>query len=234
MPSTPKKNGRESRPDANNGDSMPAGRSLTEEQQAAIERVRHGADVLKNIAVPAAMCSIFNLKTEVSPGGIKVFADDFIQEAGDPSDPLERTMVQHVLLAHGRLIQLHTQAAEAKTAEAMTLCNAAAARLTSEMRQLILAIKRYREPTGPRTTTVVHKIGRIDQQNVSGGDQAVSFSREDAPEGRVGMTCREIEMDGRMELPDEFNHIETGEESPSLSRRQTRCSDEGALDRRPT
>jgi len=106
---------------------------------------------------------------DVGPSGFKVYLDRLLKDSGNPSDPIERMMIEQLALAHHRIAQLHVQAAEADTVDAAKQYMSVAIRLTGELRRMSLAIKQYRQPTTTKQFTV------IKQQNVATGDQQVAY-----------------------------------------------------------
>jgi hypothetical protein len=82
-------------------------------------------------------------RTETEILGYDRYVTDLLQEAGNPSDPVERMLVEQLVLAHHKIGSLHAEAAGAK-GTAAALCNAAAARLMAEFRKSALALKTYR------------------------------------------------------------------------------------------
>ncbi len=141
----------------------PAGRLFDTQQEL-------DAQVVRTLLLPSALSAIIGCKT-VGKAGVKLAFDDFIEQAGAPTDPVEVCLLEQLFLVHNRLAMLQAQAAEAKTLEEAKVYNSAAARLLAEFRRLALAIRQYRQPTGSRTFSVIH------QQNVAtaGGQQEVKY-----------------------------------------------------------
>ena len=110
--------------------------------------------------------------------GSKAYFNTVLGEAGDPADPVERMMVEQLLLAHHRLAHLYTQADLAQTPEFARVLHGAANRLLGEFRRLALALRIYRQPPSSRSFSVVH------QQNVvAGGSQRVEYVDQSSPAG---------------------------------------------------
>ncbi|MEI8374135.1 MAG: hypothetical protein WCJ35_15030 [Planctomycetota bacterium] len=142
---------------------------LTAMQQAAMEKAEHQADLIRDVAFAALIAGSVPFGKEVGGSGFKLYLDKLRRESGDPSDPIERMMVEQIAMAHFRIGQLHARAESAKTSEESKIFLGAAARLTSEFRRLALALKQYREPNGKRQFTVVR------QQNVSAAGQQIAY-----------------------------------------------------------
>jgi hypothetical protein len=117
------------------------------------------------------MASSIAVGNGVTASGFKVYLDRLLEQAGDPSDPLERMMVQQIALAHHRIAQLHAKAAEARTVDAAKQYSVVAIRLTGEARRMFLAVKQYRQQSGTKFTVV-------KQQNLSTAGQQIAYLDE--------------------------------------------------------
>ena len=73
----------------------------------------------------------------------KVYLDRLIQDAGNPSNPVQRMMLEQLALAHYRFGQLQVQASGAKTIEGVKIYSSAASRLLGEFRRTALALHAY-------------------------------------------------------------------------------------------
>jgi hypothetical protein len=88
------------------------------------------------------------------------FLDRFLEESGNPSDALERLLLEQVAFGAMRVADLHAQAARAQSVEGAKVFAAAASRLLSEVRRLALAVKVYRARTPADAEMVrVAKVG---------------------------------------------------------------------------
>jgi hypothetical protein len=116
------------------------------QQQAHCLRERTAAGYLY-----ASNAGIFQGTLEVA--GYDQYVTDLVQEAGAPSDPIERMLVEQLALAHHNLGRLHVEAAASKGTAEAALLNAAVARLLSEFRKTALALKSYRTPCVSSTAT---------------------------------------------------------------------------------
>ena len=142
---------------------------LTAQQYAALSKAEREADIIQDVLFAASMAGSISAGDSVSSSGFKVFLERLLKQAGDPTDPVERMMIEQLALAHYRIAQLHVQAAKADTVDAAKQYSAMAIRLTGELRRMSLAIKQYRQPTSTKHFTVVR------QQNVSNGNQQVAY-----------------------------------------------------------
>jgi hypothetical protein len=112
-------------------------------QHAAAQRAAHQADGLRNCVIPAMMASAFPALAQFSAAGFKVHLERTLADMGNPTDPVERMMIEQLVLAHFRVAQLHVDAGYCKGAEGMKLYTAATARLLGEFRRTALALRAY-------------------------------------------------------------------------------------------
>jgi hypothetical protein len=75
----------------------------------------------------------------------KAYLDTFLKDAGSPTDPVERMLLEQLALAHHAIGRLHFRAGTSESLDAVTTCHAAAARLQAEFRRTSLALQAYRE-----------------------------------------------------------------------------------------
>jgi len=150
---------------------------LNVEQQAAQAKAESEADIIEHAVFAASMASSVAVGNGVTASGFKRYLDRLLEQSGNPTDPIERMMIQQVALAHFRIAQLHARADKAKTVDAAKQYTAVAIRLTGELRRMGLAIQRYRQP--PKKKFVV-----VQQQNLSAGDQQIAYlDKSDAESG---------------------------------------------------
>jgi hypothetical protein len=112
-------------------------------QHAAAQRAAHQAEGLRTCVIPAMMASAFPALAQFSAAGFKVHLERTLADLGNPSDPVERMMIEQLVLAHFRVAQLHVDAGYCKDAEGMKLFTAATARLLGEFRRTALALRAY-------------------------------------------------------------------------------------------
>ena len=80
------------------------------------------------------------------------YLEKFLEEAGGPTDPIERLLLEQLAFAHHNTGRLYIDAAAATTIEEARVLNGAVVKLVAEIRHTALAVKAYREPSAPRTT----------------------------------------------------------------------------------
>lgn len=165
--------------------------SPVEEQQAAVDRARAEALLLEEKWTPVGLRSVLGFSPDdMSILGVRMF---LLKITSGVKDPVEKMLVQQFTVAHHRLFQLHTQAAETQNLEAVKVYNAAAARLQGEIRRLALAIRQYRAPVATRTFTVV------EQQNVA-TKQEVTYVAQGADQKKLH--SHDIEQGSNADGPD--------------------------------
>jgi hypothetical protein len=158
----------------------PTERKLTAEQQVVMDRVQHKANVIRDLAFPAAMAGAIPVAKDVGTAAFKVYRDGLVKEAGSPTDPVEIMLIEQLALAHHRVAQLHVQAEQAKSVEEAKVFTMAAVRLTGELRRLALALSQYRQPLPKRQFTL------IKQQNLSRAGQQIAYlDRENESRAQV-------------------------------------------------
>jgi hypothetical protein len=109
---------------------------------------------------------------QIDQKAYRVYLDRLMRDAGNPSDPLERMIVEQLALCHHAIGRLHVKAAGSRSVQETTAYTAAAARLMAEHRRSTLALQTYRTPapvTSPGALTLIR------QQNVAVGEQQVAL-----------------------------------------------------------
>jgi hypothetical protein len=110
------------------------------------------AEAIKTAILPACLASALALDRNFDAQGYRTYLEDFVRDAGNPSDPVERLLLEQLGFAHLRVAQLHSNAAQAGQVEAARVYTSAAARLLAELRRLALAVKSYRQPASGEST----------------------------------------------------------------------------------
>ena len=83
---------------------------------------------------------------EVGPESYKHYLLKVLEDAGDPTDPIERMLIEQICLAHHNIGRLYIKAASAEHLEEARVYIGAAALLAGEFRRSISTLKSYREP----------------------------------------------------------------------------------------
>jgi hypothetical protein len=98
---------------------------------------------------PAQLGAALGLDDGVTDGA-RLFLAEFRQEAGSPTDPVERLLVDQLALTHLVIARLQAQAAEATQLEFKKLYFDTGVRLLGEIRQGALALQSYRNRSRQR------------------------------------------------------------------------------------
>ena len=153
----------------------------------ANDQIIKEAVAARDLITAASLSSVIGSQT-VGATAARLYLSSFLRDAGNPSDPVERLLLEQFVLAHHRLARLHVQAADAKDPEHMRIINAVSIRLLGELRRLGLAIRQYRLPPSGKSFSVIH------QQNVAaeGGNQKVSYADQST---KATLACRD-ELNG--------------------------------------
>ena len=101
--------------------------SLKHRPEARIVEEALPASVLATIAGPS-------LKQAVGPAGYKAYLDKFLEDSGNPKDPIERQWIEQLAWAHFSIGNVLAQAAAAGSPELVVALPAAASKLMAEHR----------------------------------------------------------------------------------------------------
>ena len=114
-------------------------------RQRALAPSEHYAAHLHETSGSAYLyCSMAQVFREVGPESFKLYLLKVMEDAGNPTDPIERMLVEQICLAHHNIGRLHVKAASAQSLEEARIYVGAAALLTGEFRRCVLALKAYR------------------------------------------------------------------------------------------
>jgi hypothetical protein len=86
------------------------------------------------------------LERSVSDDAATQYVDQFLKDAGSPTDPVERVLLQQLAILPHAIGRLHLQCRMAGSAEERMLYLSATTDYLAELRRLALALKDYREP----------------------------------------------------------------------------------------
>src|SRR5262249_35201294 len=146
--------------------------------------------------------------TQINNLAYRAYLKQLFHEVGNPSDPLERMVIEQLALAHHCIGRLHVKSASSKTMHEATAYIAAAARLMTEYRRSALALKTYRDPARAAHLTVVR------QQNVAVGDQQVALveggNKKQHPMPRLERSTQQSNEEGQL---DYVSNTETSQSS---------------------
>ena len=162
---------------------------LTAAQRAALNKAQQQANVVREAFFPSMMAAAIPVTKDIGASAFRLYLNQLLQDAGNPTDPIERMLLEQLALAHYRIAELHVQVEQSRTAEEVKVYSTAAVRLTGEFRRLALALRQYRQPLLPKRT-----VAFIKQQNVAAGDQQVAYLDQNAPQEQVPL----FSSDGRV------------------------------------
>lgn len=123
---------------------LPPNRAPLEVQATQIREIA-GSAYLRNSSL---MAGLFDATA------YKLFLDQLLEDCGNPSDPIERMMVEQLALAHHACGHLHVRAAQNLEYEGAVAYSAAASRLMAEFRRSALALKLLRTGASPALRAV--------------------------------------------------------------------------------
>jgi hypothetical protein len=140
------------------------------------------------------------------------YLQTLLAEAGNPSDPIERMLIEQIALAHHNIGRLYSRAANTQHLDQSKAYYAAAVRLLAEFRRSVLAWKKYREPASVRSFTVVKQQNLAQHQQVAFVEPAKGLQSCDLH----GEDSTNIDNSGMV-----TGVLQHGEESPSCCRSET-------------
>lgn len=121
------------------------------------------ADALREGIFPALMASALQLDKFLDTPAFKVFLKRLHEDAGSPTSPIARMMIEQLALAHFRIAQLQIKAAHAEGLEAAKIYNAMAARLLGEFRRSALALEFMSSRSSEPNTKARFKVMKMAQ-----------------------------------------------------------------------
>jgi hypothetical protein len=117
---------------------------LDSARHQAAQRAAAQADALRTAVVPGFMATALSLEKLFDPEAYRLYLQQLIKDAGSPSDPIEKMLLEQLALAHFRIADLQAHGGVAKGLEAIKLLNTMAARMLGEFRRTALALQAYR------------------------------------------------------------------------------------------
>jgi len=167
----------------------PAGRTpvsppLQPDEEArpkALPASEHFAAHLHETSASAYLyCSMAQVFREIGPESYKTYLIKVLKDAGNPSDPIERMLIEQICLAHHNIGRLHIKAASADNLEAERIYIGAAALMTGEFRRSITTLKTYREPSKiPVGKSEVADLDTKAVQNAVNGEVGTNTGDDD-------------------------------------------------------
>ncbi len=195
-PSKAEKKGRR----AGNADAKPA----TEPEPLPKEILAAQAANLKDLFAPAHLYIAISSSIAPSVGTdlFKVYRAKLLEEAGNPTDPIEVMLIEQLALSHFHIGRLHLKSCMAEHGPLVVAYADAATRLTAEFRRSALALEDYR----------LKQLSRKGQAPDMAGIATVELAMNDTPEEHNGRPSRakpkknatstEITTPGNEEMPE--------------------------------
>jgi hypothetical protein len=132
---------------------------LDADSHAAEQQAAQNAEVVDQSYLPTCMAAGVGLDGRFDSATFRVHLDRQLKEAGNPTDPIIRMLVEQFVFAHLRVAALHARAAAAESLEAVKIYSGATARLLAEVRRLGVTLQelRSRAPTAQKVR--LSKVG---------------------------------------------------------------------------
>jgi hypothetical protein len=150
------------------------------------------AVLARDFVIPAALSEIIGAE-RVSTLGAASYLTTIYPDGKTPTDPIEKILLEQLVMAHNRSALLNVRAHQAVNPEALAIYNSAAVKVGAEIRRTALAIRLYRQPASSRNFSVIH------QQNLAtgtGGQQVTFVDRSSAEREEVSFSSRQSELEG--------------------------------------
>lgn len=129
---------------------------------AQAKAISESGKVLADLSAAAYLQTIAgkSLGEPAGATGFQAYRDQLMRDSGNPSDPIERMLIEQLALAHHQIGQLHYRASQAISPEAAKVYLGATCRFLAELRRLALALRQYRSPVTAKNFTVVKQHER--------------------------------------------------------------------------
>ncbi len=190
---------RSTKPPAPKGDAPNAETAAEQAPQPSTEAIREAlADNLRDMTGASFLyCSAASsLSDGFDPHAFKVYRDKLLQDAGNPTDPIETMLIEQLALAHFNIGRLQMKSCSVDNAKLAVAYSDAATRLLGEFRRCTLALEDFRvkqavrkaqtanvvvetesaaKPNGkPRLSTNGKKSSRNGRKQVNGQKKAMT------------------------------------------------------------
>jgi hypothetical protein len=150
----------------------------------------HLRETAAGLYLYAANSKVFpNVGTDAYAAYIRTLLED----AGSPTDPIERQLIEQATQAHHAVGRLLFKASQVEAPEAAGVYLTAAARLMGEHRRTALAIRSYRSPAAPQVTVVQQNVAAVETKVAVAaiGEGAGTVRSENTRDGELGGTGQE-------------------------------------------
>ena len=124
------------------------------------------AEVLGAQQAGLTLGAMAQLPAEIAPGTGKAMMQNVVQAVA-PRDPLERMLVEQLVLCHHRVLALSALSGSRRGLEVSLAANAHCDRAMNSYRRGMLALKEYRSRRGTTPTVSVQQVNQAEHQNVT-------------------------------------------------------------------
>jgi hypothetical protein len=111
---------------------------------ALVAALNHQAAVVENVYYPSMTLASLGLDENTSIIGMRLVLARFKEAAGNPSDPVERLLLDQLATAHFKIPALFARSEEATSIDFKALYLSAATKLLSTLGQLVTVLSTYR------------------------------------------------------------------------------------------
>ena len=118
--------------------------------QANWAAINRQTGILKNAFFQSQVLTSLGLDDKASVTAVRLFLVQFREEAGASNDPVEKVLLDQLIVAHLKVGELYALAAETTKLEFKQLYSGAAARLLSGICQLVSTLTSYRASLSSR------------------------------------------------------------------------------------
>ncbi len=134
-------------PPAPGGPETPVSTGPAAQPGAPSAAEHHAAHLSETSASAYIYGSMGHFFRSIGPDAYKLYLLQVLKDAGDPSDPIERMLIEQICLAHHNIGRLHVKAAGAEGLDEARIYLGSAALITGEFRRTVATLKGYREPS---------------------------------------------------------------------------------------
>lgn len=136
------------------------------------------------------------LSEKINPDAFKLYRDIILHEAGNPTDPIERMLIEQLALAHFSIGQLRIRACATENPKMAIAFSDAATRLLSELRRCSLALEDYRAKQAARA-----EMSRTEETKEEAAAQPAIPPRPSS-NGKRRSTLTEVANTGNGDMPE--------------------------------
>ena len=162
---------------------------LSPEQEYAFKRKHFYAFALQHHISSDYLQAILTEAIGTGPPreGLQEYLKNVLQQAGGASDPIERIIVEQILMMHHSVGRLHIKAASSATHDQDKVYSERATALTAELRRWILALPQYREKSRAKSGEQSTQP-QAPQEQVAGKPQPAVDKQPAMPQKQAAMT----------------------------------------------